>query len=539
MMDYPLTLQPILRRATSLFGRKEIIESGPGAPRATTYHQLHERVCRLAAALRRLGVRPGDRVGTLAWNTLPHLELYFAVPCMGAVLHTLNARIPEGELAWTIRHAEDRVLFVDPDLLGTLERAAGDLPSVRAFVLTSGDPPPSSALAPLLRLDDLVAAESAEEAWPALDERQAAAMCYTSGTTGHPKGVVYSHRALALHAMIPAHVDTLGLCEADVVLHLVPMYHALAWCLPYAAAGCGATQVLPGPHLGGARIAALIEAHGVTLSAAVPTVWSALLEALEAAPRDLSSVRLLVSGGAAAAPALLDQFDKRHGITLLHSWGMTELSPVGTYARPRTWMRAWPEAQRLAARARQGAPIPGLEIRALSAEGAEVPRDGRSVGEAWVRGASVASGYYMDASGSPMKDGWFPTGDMVTIDADGFIQVVDRAKDLVKSGGEWISTLALESALMDCEGVQEAAVIAVPHPRWQERPLACVVRRPGADPAALEGRIRAHLEGVFPRWYLPDEILMVESLPRTSVGKVDKKALRSLYADEQARRRGA
>jgi fatty-acyl-CoA synthase len=522
-MDYQLTVPAIARRAEQLFARRPVVSRRPdGTLHRTTYGEVLRRARRLAAALQSLGVRPGDRVATLCWNHDRHLEAYFAIPALGAVLHTLSLRLHPDELAYIAAHAEDRVLIVDASLLPLLERFRPRTVLEQVVVIGS----PGEIPAGMLDYERLVAdaPERLEVAEP--DEHAAAAMCYTSGTTGRPKGVVYSHRALVLHSMSTAMAGSFGIAEPDVVLAVVPMFHANAWGLPFTAALTGAGLVFPGPHPDPDSLLALCVSEGVTFTAGVPTVWLGVLERLDACPGgyDLSRLRTLVIGGAAAPDALVRGLE-RHGLRPITSWGMTEIAPVGTLGRLTSEADAFPPAEHHAQRMKQGLPDAFLELRVRNARG-EVPWDGTTMGELEVRGAYVASAYYRpDEDGDWFtEDGWFRTGDIASIDPRGYLEIRDRSKDLIKSGGEWISSVALEGALMGHPAIAEAAVVSVPHPRWQERPLAVIVLREGR--AVTVAELRAFLADRFPSWWLPDDTVVVDAIPRTSTGKFLKSALR-------------
>ncbi len=530
MMDYQLTLRPILERAYKLFPKREIVTKVGPAMHRYTYADLYQRTGQLAHALEKLGVKAGDRVGTLAWNTYRHLELYFGIPCMGAVCHTLNLRLPPDQLIYIINHAADKVIFVDQTLLPLLEKIAAHLKTVEHFVVMTNTPLQTS-LPNALSYEELLAAEPTEYNWPDLPENTAAAMCYTSGTTGDPKGVLYSHRSCYLHAMSVCFGDGLGLTSSDIMMPVVPMFHVLAWGLPYAATMLGAVQVFPGPHMTPRDLVELIQAEKITITGGVPTLWLGILNLLESERYDLSSLRSMVVGGSAAPQSLIEGFQKKHNVRVVHAWGMTETSPLGTVCNLKREMFDLPEEEQYHIRAKQGIPSPCVELRAVDEAGKEVQWDGKAMGELQVRGPWVASNYYNDdRSVGRFEGGWFRTGDVVTIDEEGYIQIVDRTKDLVKSGGEWISTVELESAIMGHPGVLEATVIAVPHPKWQERPLALVVPRPNAEPPSKES-IYAHIAPHFAKWQLPNDILFVESIPKTSVGKFDKKVIREQYKD--------
>ncbi|HXF69622.1 MAG TPA: long-chain fatty acid--CoA ligase [Thermoflexus sp.] len=533
MMDWPLTLHHFLDRAARLFPRKEIATRTAAGMHRYTYADFHQRVHRLAHALSRLGIGRGDRVATFAWNTYRHLEIYFAAPCMGAVLHTLNIRLAPDQLVYIINHAEDRVIFVDASLVPLLERIRDQIPTVKAFVVMSDTGPVQTALSPALDYEALLEeSPNAPYPWPRLDENAAAGMCYTSGTTGNPKGVVYSHRAIFLHSLALCLADTFGICEQDVLMPVVPMFHANAWGLPFAGVMVGAKLVFPGPHLQPRDIAELIQNERVTLTAGVPTIWIGLYALLERERYDLSSLRVMPVGGSAMPRALIEAFEKRFGIRVAHAWGMTEMTPLGTVANLKSYMADWPEEERFAIRAKQGMPVVGVEIRAVDEQGREVPWDGRTMGELQVRGPWVIRAYYNDPrTAEAFQDGWFRTGDVVTIDPEGYIQIVDRTKDLIKSGGEWISSVDLENALMAHPKVLEAAVIAVPHPKWQERPLAVVVPRPEHKESITKEELIEFLKPRFAKWWLPDDIVFVEAIPKTSVGKFDKKVLREQFRE--------
>jgi fatty-acyl-CoA synthase len=519
-----------MRRTAALYAARTVVTRRANRSlHRTTYGAILARANRLGAALRDLGVRRGDRVATLCWNHDRHLEAYIGVPAMGAVLHTLNLRLHPDELAYIAAHADDRVLIADVSLWPLVETWRARAPFAHVIIVSDDGAAPAGTI----EYETLLASGDERSEWAEPNEDDAAAMCYTSGTTGRSKGVVYSHRAIALHSMALGMTSCFSLSDADVVLAVVPMFHANAWGLPHASAFMGAAQVLPGPHLDAASLLELLEHERVTLAAGVPTVWMALLAALDAAPgtRDLSSLRALVVGGAAAPESLIRAFEERHGLNVLHAWGMTETAPLGSIAIPDATLRdASPDAI-FACRATQGQPAPFFEIRARRDDGALVPWDGASMGELEVRGAWVASEYYANAESADRftADGWFRTGDIVSIDAKGYLTIRDREKDLVKSGGEWISSVALENALMAHASVLEAAVIAVPHPKWQERPLAIVVARPGTSPAT--DALLAHLESRFPKWWIPDAIELVDTIPRTSVGKFQKSTLRERYRD--------
>jgi fatty-acyl-CoA synthase len=521
--DFPLTLQHIRRRMTTCSPDAQVMTlEQPGVVQRATFAEASERIDRLARALARLGVEPGERIGTFAWNNQRHFELYFAIPCVGAVLHTLNIRLFEEQLTYIVNHAEDRVIFVDDSLVPVLEKLAPSFQSVEHYVVMGdGD---AGSLPGALRYEELM--EQAGPGgfdYPEVDERQAAALCYTSGTTGNPKGVLYSHRSISLHSTATLIRDGLGLSRADRVLAVVPMFHANAWGLPHGAALAGADLLLPDRFLAAEPLAGLIAAERPTLMGCVPTIFADLLRYADEHPAvELSSLTNATCGGSAVPRQLMKDFEERHDVRIFQAWGMTETSPVATFARPPEGdhdERYWD------ARARQGRPLPWVELRLMGDEG-EVAWDGESTGEIEVRGPWIAARYFNDRSGEQnFDDGWLRTGDIAAVDADASVQITDRAKDVIKSGGEWISSVELENEVMSHPDVVEAAVIAKPDERWAERPLCCVVLREGASTTAPE--LVEHLRGRVAKWWLPDEFAFLQEIPKTSVGKFDKKVLRS------------
>ncbi len=531
MMDRPLLLTHFLERAEKLYPKREIVSRAASGVRRTTYAQIAARARRLASALSELGVGAGERVATFAWNHDRHLELYFAIPGSGRVLHTLNIRLFAEQIVFIANHAEDRVIFVDDVLVPLLEKVAPELRHVRAYVVMGDAPATSTSLAPLIRYEDLVAQGDAGYRFPAFDENEAAAMCYTSGTTGNPKGVLYSHRALYLQSMAHAMADGFALCERDCVLAVVPMVHANAWCMPFACTMVGAKQVYPGQYLQAADVAELLETERVTLSGGVPTIWTSVLDHLDQNPRDISALTRVLCGGSAVPLALIDRFDKR-GIRLMQGWGMTETSPLVSLGRVKVGLEHLTRDERQRVLAKQGLTVPCTELRIVADDGNECPWDGKSTGEIEVRGPWVVREYYQDPrSPQSFHDGWFKTGDIAAVDLEGYIQIQDRAKDVIKSGGEWVSSVELENAIMGHPKVLEAAVIGVHHPKWEERPLACVVPREEFRGRLTKQEILDHLRPLFAKWWLPDDVVFVEAIPKTSVGKFSKRELRERFKD--------
>ena len=523
MDDYQLSLTALVERAERLTPNSTVVSRrGDGSIHRTTLGECARRARHLASGLANLGVARGDRVATLLWNQPEHLELYFAIPCMGAVIHTLNPRLSADDLSYIAADAEDRVLVVDESLLHLVESI--DRQFERVIVVYHSEAP----AADLIAYEDLIA-RSEPMSWPEIDERQAAAMCYTSGTTGRPKGVVYSHRALVLHSLVSALPNTFDISSSDVILPVVPMFHVNAWGFPFTAALTGAGLVLPGPRLDPVSVLDLLADERVTFTAGVPTVWMSCLEALDAEPGRWDLHRLAqVNVGGAATPTSMIAGYARHGLTVVPGWGMTETSPVGTVSRPPTHLEEASPAEQLEYRARQGTPIPLIEIRGRGQDGALIPWDDQAVGELEIRGPWVAAAYHGGTGGDKFTDdGWFRTGDVVRINDRGCMRICDRAKDLVKSGGEWISSVDLENELMTHTAVAEAAVIAIPDERWGERPLAAVVLRDGMEAGPDE--LRAHLVGQFAKWQLPDRIEFIEAIPRTATGKFKKTALRERF----------
>jgi acyl-CoA synthetase (AMP-forming)/AMP-acid ligase II len=532
MPDTPLLISSIIRHADRVFGTQEIVSRTVEGPiHRTNYREVHTRSRRLARALLALGVRPGDRVATLAWNGFRHLEVYFASSGLGAVCHTINPRLFPEQILYILRHAADAVLFVDTTFLPLVEKLAPQCPELRAVVvLCDADHLPATTCPNVHVYEDILSAEPPEFAWPDLPETAASSLCYTSGTTGEPKGVLYAHRSTVLHALTIALPDLFALGEHEVVLPVVPMFHVNAWGIPYAAAMTGTKLVMPGARLDGDSLFELFESERVTMTAGVPTVWMNLLACMQQHGRRFSTLRRVIVGGSAAPEAMIRAFQDDYGVEVRHAWGMTETSPLGTFCGLTPAMKTWPKDQQMAIQRKQGRPVFGVEIRIVDDDGGPLPEDGAASGELQVRGPWVCSSYYEEPTSATHKaEGWFSTGDVATIDPAGYMQITDRAKDVIKSGGEWISSITLENLAVGFPGVAEAAVIAIAHPTWAERPLLLILRKPGADvdPTAL----RAHLAEHVARWWLPDAIEFVDSLPHTATGKLSKLQLRQQFKD--------
>ncbi|MBN3929399.1 long-chain fatty acid--CoA ligase [Streptomyces verrucosisporus] len=537
MQDVPLTVSRILRHGTTVHGKSRITTwTGEGEPHRRTFAEVGARSAQLAHALRdELGVAPGDRVATLMWNNAEHVEAYFAIPSMGSVLHTLNLRLPAEQLVWIVGHAADRVVLVNGSLLPLIAPLLPKLEPVEHIVVVGpGDTSLLEGCRPAVHeYEALIEGRPTSYDWPELDEREAAAMCYTSGTTGDPKGVVYSHRSIYLHSMQVNMGESMGLTDADTTLPVVPMFHVNAWGLPHAVFMTGVNLLMPDRFLQPAPLAAMIEAEKPSHSAAVPTIWQGLLAELAANPRDISSMKNVTIGGSACPPALMREFGEKYGVTVTHAWGMTETSPLGTVAHPPGGLseeEAWPY------RVSQGRFPASVEARLIGPDGSEMPWDGGSAGELEVRGPWIAGAYYGGADAEPLRpedkfspDGWLRTGDVGVITPDGYLTLTDRAKDVIKSGGEWISSVELENHLMGHPAVAEAAVVAVPDEKWGERPLATVVLKEGAGEVSYED-LREFLSGKVARWQLPERWAVIPAVPKTSVGKFDKKVIRAQYA---------
>ncbi|WP_184403518.1 long-chain fatty acid--CoA ligase [Geomicrobium halophilum] len=528
MMNTQLTVAPMLERAEKYFSKKEVVSRTFDQMHRLTYKEVGRRTRALSSALEKLGVRRGERVGTFAWNHHRHLEAYFGVPGMGGVLHMINIRLPKEHLVHVINHAEDQVLLIDEDLLPLIENVKDQLTSVHTFiVMTDKDELPANSFEVVYSYEKLI--REGDDSYLFLqdiDENEPAAMCYTSATTGKPKGVVYSHRGIALHSLSQGLTDSTGVSEEDVVMPVVPMFHANAWGMPYTATWFGTTQVLPGPNFTPKLLAELIQNEKVTMTAGVPTIWLGLLQELEQEVYDTSSLRAVICGGSAAPKGMIQKFERDFNVPFIHAYGLTETTPLVTLARLKSYQKKLAEDDRLDIRASQGMAVPGIDIKVMNETG-EVEWNGEDMGELLIRGPWIADQYHNDErSKEAFQDGWLHTGDVVTVDEEGSIKIVDRTKDLIKSGGEWISSVELENAIMAHDAVKEAAVVAVADEKWQERPVACVVVKETYQASTLKNEIIEFLKPQFAKWWLPDEVIFMDEIPKTSVGKFLKRALR-------------
>lgn len=537
MMTLPLTISSLLVHAARHSGDTEIVSKRvEGDLHRYTYRDAELRSRKLAQAIERLGCAPGERIGTLAWNGYRHFELYYGSSGSRRVLHTINPRLFPEQIAWIINDAQDRVLCFDLNFLPLVEKLAPHLPGVRHFVLMTdrAHMPASTTIPALLCYEELVEAENGDWAWPEFDENEAACICYTSGTTGHPKGAVYSHRSTVLHALASALPDAMASSSADTILPVVPMFHVNAWGLPYSAPLVGARLVFPGPHLDGKSLHALFESERVTFSAGVPTIWLGVINHMKQNGLRLSTLKRTVIGGSACPPAMMRTLEDDFGVEVIHAWGMTELSPLGTLSRLKAKHRDLPPEQQHRLLEKQGRVVYGIDMEIIGASGEPQPWDGRSTGDLVVRGHWVVSGY-LNRDDSPLQqiDGkaWFPTGDVASIDADGFMLITDRSKDVIKSGGEWISSIELENIAMAHPDVQEAAAIACHHPKWDERPLLVVVRKPGRE--LSREQVLDFYEGRIAKWQIPDDVVFVDEIPHTATGKMLKARLREMFREHR------
>ncbi|MCC6193518.1 MAG: fatty-acid--CoA ligase [Burkholderiales bacterium] len=539
MQDIPLLISSLIVHADRHHGDVEIVSRRvEGDIHRTTYRELHSRAKRLANALDALGIGMSDRVATLAWNGYRHVELYYGVAGKGAVLHTINPRLPADQVAWITQHAEDTLLFFDLTFLPIIEKIAAQCTTVKAFVAMTdaAHMPATTGIANLMCYEDLIAAQDDRYEWPAFDERVASSMCYTSGTTGNPKGVLYSHRSTLLHTFAVAMPDGLSVSAKEAILPVVPMFHVNAWGIPYAAAMAGAKLVFPGPALDGKSLHELIEAEKVTLSAGVPTVWQGLLGHMEQHDLRFSTMRRTIVGGAALPPAMLRTFEERYGVTALHAWGMTEMSPIGTACATRAKHAACDREALFAVKGKQGRAVFGVDMKIVDQAGTELPWDGIAFGDLLVRGPWIVNEYFRGEGGNPLVTDasgltWFPTGDVATIDADGYMQITDRSKDVIKSGGEWISSIDIENVAMSHPAVAMSACIGVAHPKWDERPLLVVVKKPGKE--VTRDELLRHYEGKVAKWQVPDDVAFVDAIPMGATGKMLKNKLREQFREHR------
>ena len=532
MMDAPLLITDLIRHADRHHGETEIVsKTVEGGIHRYNFREAHKRSRRLANALAALGVKPSDRVATLAWNGYRHFEIYYAVAGSGAVIHTINPRLFPDQIVYIANHAEDKYVFFDLSFLPLVEKLAPQLKTVKAFVLMTdaAHMPKQSPIPNLLCYETLLEAQNDRFEWPRLDERTAACLCYTSGTTGNPKGVLYAHRSTILHAYAAALPDALNLSARDVVLPVVPMFHVNAWGLPYSCALTGTKLVFPGPHLDGKSLHELFEAERVTMSAGVPTVWLGLLNYMKESKLKFSTLKGVVIGGSACPPAMIRAFQEDYGVNVLHAWGMTEMSPLGTVCTFKEKHLTMDKEARYALQGKQGRAIFGVDMRIVGQDGKELPMDGKAFGDLQVRGPWVIQRYFKDEGGDPLKDGWFPTGDVATLDPDGYMQITDRSKDVIKSGGEWISSIDLENVAVAHPAIAEAAVIGVKHPKWDERPIVVAVKKAGQDVTKEE--LLKFFEDKIAKWWLPDDVVFVAELPHTATGKLSKLTIRQQLKD--------
>ena len=527
----PLLISSLIQYAAQYHGEREIVTRTINRDiHRTTYAEVYKRTQQLANALEALGAEPGDRIGTIAWNSFRHLEVYYATSGVGCVCHTINPRLFVEQLIYIINHAEDKFLFVDSSFVELVEQLSTSLEGIKGIiVMCDQEEMPETTLDNTYCYESLISGHEDRYSWPIFDENTASSLCYTSGTTGNPKGVLYSHRSTVLHSWCASSPDTLGICNNDSLLVIVPMFHANAWGTPYAAPMSGAKMVFPGPHLDGESLVELIEQEDITCSAAVPTVWLGILQYLKKTNKGLGILGRVAIGGTAAPPIMIRTLQEEYGVRVCHAWGMTEMSPLGTTGTLKKDSLSLPKEEQYKLQEKQGRGIYGVEMKIVDDDGVELPRDGVAFGNLMVRGPWIASGYFKGEGGEVLdSDGWFPTGDVATLDAEGYMQITDRAKDVIKSGGEWIGSIELENVAMEHVGVAECAVIGVSHPKWDERPLLVVVREAGSK--VTQEELLKFFVGRTAKWWIPDDVVFVEELPHTPTGKVLKTKLRKDFA---------
>jgi fatty-acyl-CoA synthase len=530
MQDWPLLVHKIIDHAALYHGDREVVSRSVEGPiHRTKYREIAARARRVAKALDQAGIKLGDRVGTLAWNTWRHIEAWYGIAGIGAVYHTLNPRLFPDQLAYIANHGEDRALFFDTSFANLVEQIAPKLPQVTLYIaLCDRANLPKINVKNLVAYEDFIAGVDDQFAWKEFDENTACGLCYTSGTTGNPKGVLYSHRSNVLHAFMAGQADAMGLRNVDSILPIVPMFHANAWALAFAAPICGAKLVLPGPKLDGPSVCELLETEKVSMSAAVPTVWLALFQYLEQTGKTLPYLKRVLIGGSACPRSMIEAFETKYDVEVTHAWGMTEMSPLGTLGTLKAKMADLPYDKKLDYKCKQGHPPFGVEMKIVDDDNRELPRDGKAFGRLKVRGPAIAKGYFKgEGSDAFDADGWFDTGDVATLDPDGYMTITDRSKDVIKSGGEWISSIEIENIAVGHPAVAEAAVIGVAHPKWDERPLLIIVLKPGQSATGAE--ILQYLAGKIAKWWMPDDVVFVEEIPHTATGKIQKTALRERF----------
>ena len=532
MQDRPLLISSLIEFAALNHREGEIVSRTVEGPVLRyTYKDCAVRSRQLAKSLEKLGVEQSDRIGTLAWNGYRHVEIYYGVSGMGAVCHTINPRLFPEQIVYIVNHAEDKYIFTDLTFVPLLEKISDQSPQVKGFVIMTDEANmPQTTLPNVICYENLLATADDDYKWPVFDERTASSLCYTSGTTGNPKGVLFSNRSTVLHSYAVCTPDALGLSNVETILPVVPMFHVNAWGIPYAAAMCGAKMVLPGARMDGEALFELMESEQVTLSAGVPTIWMMLLAYMKENNKKFSTMQRTVIGGAAAPRAMIETFEKDYNVNVVHAWGMTEMSPIGTACNLKKKHTNLSLDEKIDLSLKQGRAVYGVDMKIVDGTGKELPWDGKAFGNLLVRGPWITAGYFKSEGGSVVDDDdWFDTGDVATIDADGYMQITDRSKDVIKSGGEWISSIDVENEAVGCPGIAEAAVIAVSHPKWDERPLLIAVKEP--DAAVTKEDVIEHLKGALAKWQLPDDVIFVDQLPHTATGKILKTKLRSEYRD--------